>query len=158
MRGRIDLGAHKMANVFRPPAPKSWYKRNRSQKMPGGTKGTYFMLWRIVDGAVRHTLAVHPEYLTQKGRESAVNSIDKRVVGALMGYAAQVAWNRFVRGQDAAPDATVEKTTSPLGRGSRWTRMAAAIASWVRVSKRCTCGAALPTTQRPKFNKVNDNG
>lgn len=43
-------------------------------------------LWRMVEGAVLDALACHPDYLTDKGRRSAVLSITKRVVGQLVGH------------------------------------------------------------------------
>ena len=54
----------------------------------------YRQLWRIVDGAVADTFATHPDYLTRKGKRSARRSINKRVVGSIIGYAAQVAEGR----------------------------------------------------------------
>lgn len=44
-------------------------------------------LWRLVEGGVVDALQTHPDYLTDKGRLSAVESITKRVVGQLVGYA-----------------------------------------------------------------------
>lgn len=47
----------------------------------------YRQLWRVVDGAVFDALYNHPDYLTDKGRRNARESINKRVVGAVYGYA-----------------------------------------------------------------------
>lgn len=89
-RGKLDLGNHKLAGLYRPQARVSKHRRKRMPKMPGGTKGAYFMIWRIVGGAVRDTFERHPDYLTAKGKDSAMLSITKRVTGALTGYASQV--------------------------------------------------------------------
>jgi hypothetical protein len=91
MRGKIDLGQHKLANVFRAPAAGSRWRRTKLQKCPDAT---YQQLWRLTDGAVRDAFANHPEYLTDKGRHSATQSVVKRVVGTIHGYATQVARGR----------------------------------------------------------------
>lgn len=52
-------------------------------------------LRRVVDGAVRDALNMHPEYLTERGRAKALNGIAKRVTGALKGFAAQAAEGRW---------------------------------------------------------------
>jgi hypothetical protein len=44
-------------------------------------------LWRMVEGAVASAFEAHPEYLTDAGAASAVQSITKRVVGNLVGHA-----------------------------------------------------------------------
>jgi hypothetical protein len=63
---------------------------------------TYRQIWRVVDGAVTTALAAHPEFLAPTARLRTVrNSIVKRVVGALHGYAAQAAW---VRSASSAAD------------------------------------------------------
>jgi hypothetical protein len=54
----------------------------------------YRQLWRIVDGAVRDTLLQHPDYVTPKGKRSLRMSINKRVTGAVLGYAEQSARGR----------------------------------------------------------------
>jgi hypothetical protein len=54
----------------------------------------YSQLWRIVDGAVRDALEMHPDYLTQKGSRNARTSVTKRVTGAVLGYAEQAAEGR----------------------------------------------------------------
>lgn len=54
----------------------------------------YHQIWRIVDGAVRRCFNDHSDYLkqmtkAQQKRERVIrNSINKRVVGALVGFAA----------------------------------------------------------------------
>lgn len=56
---------------------------------------TYRQVWRVVDGAVGLALDAHPEYIRPGKSERTVrNSIVKRVVGALVGYAEQSAWVR----------------------------------------------------------------
>lgn len=49
----------------------------------------YRAMWRIVDGAVRDAFGAHPDYLTEKGsqRGCARNSVVKRVVGSVLGFA-----------------------------------------------------------------------
>lgn len=46
-------------------------------------------LYRVVRGAVRSAMHAHPDYLTEKGRQSMAESITKRVVGAIAGLGAQ---------------------------------------------------------------------
>ena len=67
MRGRIDLKGHKLAGLYRPPPERRKHRgrgQSKMQKMPGGNKGMYWMLWRLVDGAVYDTFERHPNYLT----------------------------------------------------------------------------------------------
>lgn len=89
MRGKIDLTGHKLAGVFRPPAIRTHYKRHRAPKMPDRI---YRQIVRLVDGAVRDTFANHPDYLTDKGRHHAANSIIKRTTGTLWGYAKEASF------------------------------------------------------------------
>jgi hypothetical protein len=133
MRGRIDLGDHKLANVYRAPARKTrgYFKRTRMQKTPGGIGGTYQQLWFLVDAGVRDALACHPEYLTDKGRMSATNSITKRVVGTLYGYGTQVAWGRSAREEKLSPDAAAERTTDIVTASGSWTVLLQVL-SWAR--------------------------
>jgi hypothetical protein len=50
----------------------------------------YSELWRIVDGAVADAFNMHPDYIARGARGLTVrNSINKRVVGAVLGYASQ---------------------------------------------------------------------
>lgn len=44
-------------------------------------------LWRLVEGGVVDAFRCHPDFLTQAGHRSAVQSVTKRVVGQLVGYA-----------------------------------------------------------------------
>jgi len=57
-------------------------------KPPPGKTGDYHALWKLVDGAVEDALTHHPDYLGKDVRRKVVrNSINKRVVGAVLGYA-----------------------------------------------------------------------
>lgn len=47
----------------------------------------YHNLWAVVDGAVRDAFHNHPEYLTDKGRQSARMSVVKRVTGSVISFA-----------------------------------------------------------------------
>lgn len=68
-------------------------KRLRPQKRP--ISPDYRQVWRVVDGAVALALTSHPEYLAPRIDAKTVrNSIVKRVVGAITGYAEQSAWVR----------------------------------------------------------------
>ena len=156
MRGKIDLGQHKLANLYRPPARKSrgYYKRSRMEKMPGGNKAIYRALWFIVDGAVRDAFANHPEYLTAAGRQSATNSITKRVTGSLMGFATQVARGRSMQAVDAPSDAAAIKTDHVVSRGGRWMRFRVWFASWARAVPRTPVAVLL--RHRPKFKGGHD--
>ena len=46
-------------------------------------------LYRVVRGAVRSAMHAHPDYLTDKGRQSMADSIAKRVTGAIAALGAQ---------------------------------------------------------------------
>lgn len=84
----------------------------------------YRQLWRVVDGAVFDALYSHQDYLTDKGRRSARESINKRVVGAVLGYALEA------KGRSAL-SAAVERG-GPVGNGSSRTVFESAV-SKVRV-------------------------
>ena len=58
---------------------------------PAKRGDAYEQLWRVVDGAVADALLMHPEYLTKAGQKWARQSINKRVVGAVLGFAGQPA-------------------------------------------------------------------
>lgn len=73
-----------------PYAGKTGMKRTRP---PKGNQ-QYRQLWRVVDGAVMDAFRMHPDYLTSAGLRSAQKSVVKRVVGAVLGYAAQAAEGR----------------------------------------------------------------
>lgn len=50
----------------------------------------YRSLWRLVDGAVRDAFEHHPDYLAPGAHEKVVrNSITKRVVGTVLGFAGE---------------------------------------------------------------------
>jgi hypothetical protein len=72
----------------------------------------YRQLWRIVDGAVRDTLLQHPDYVTPKGRRALRLSVNKRVTGAVLGYAEQSARGRSVV-QAAAAEGGPAVCTAP---------------------------------------------
>lgn len=79
-------------------------------------------LWRLVEGAVLDAFANHPEYLTEAGKKSAVQSVTKRVVGQIVGHATEAQARgslgtsrpssvaRPVSGADAAPTASAGDT------------------------------------------------
>ena len=146
MRGKIDLGDHKLANVYRPPARSS--RRTRMEKQPDAT---YRQLWRLVDGAVRDAFANHPDYLTDKGKRDAARSVTKRVVGTLHGYAAQVAWGRSRKLQAPAAGTAAEKIDDPV-RGRGLTTWFTRALSWVGVITARTRGRAV-STSGPKFKE-----
>lgn len=58
------------------------------------TAAAYRQLWRIVDAAVLETFKAHPDYLTERGAKLARQSINKRVVGAILGFAEESAKHR----------------------------------------------------------------
>lgn len=69
----------------------------KSRRLPPAKRSSpaYRQVWRLVDGAVRDALHCHPEYLAPGVNPRVVrNSINKRVTGALMGYAEQSAEGR----------------------------------------------------------------
>jgi hypothetical protein len=86
MRGKLDLGDHKLAGLYRVPL-----RRTKLRKRP---TPTYVQIQHLVDGAVRDAFNKHPEYLTDIGRRRAVGSVVKRVTGTLHGYAMQIAQRR----------------------------------------------------------------
>lgn len=114
-RGKIDLGTHKLAGLYRAPAGRERWKRARREKCPDEV---YRQLWKLVGGAVRDTFACHPEYLTPAGRTAAERSIVKRVTGSLHGYATQVARGRSAGLVDAPADAAaIGPDVRSTGRG-----------------------------------------
>lgn len=60
----------------------------KATQPPKGERA-YRQLWEVVDQAVRDAFDCHPEYLTDAGRQAAVMSINKRVVGSVIGHLAQ---------------------------------------------------------------------
>ena len=61
---------------------------------PQKTETAYRQLWRVVDAAVAEAFKAHPDYLTERGARLARQSINKRVVGAIHGYAVEAAKRR----------------------------------------------------------------
>lgn len=60
--------------------------RRASTKSPARLKRKdHLRLWRMVEGAVVDAFTSHPDYLTDKGRHAAAESVTKRVVGSLVG-------------------------------------------------------------------------
>ena len=53
-------------------------------------RADHLRLWRIVEGAVLNAFREHPEYLTEAGAKSAVQSVTKRVVGEVVALASEV--------------------------------------------------------------------
>lgn len=51
----------------------------------------YQQLWGVTDGAVKDAFNMHPDYLTPKGRQSAVASVTKRVTGTVLSFAVAAA-------------------------------------------------------------------
>lgn len=65
--------------------------RRASDRSPAKVKhADHLRLWAIVEGAVVDAFNCHPEYLTERGHRSAVESVTKRVVGQLVGVASVV--------------------------------------------------------------------
>lgn len=62
-------------------------KPRLSRNQIAGKRRAYRQLWRVVDGAVFDALYTHQDYLTEKGKRSARESIVKRVTGAVLGFA-----------------------------------------------------------------------
>lgn len=108
-RGRIDLGTHKLAGLYRAPAKREPWKRARREKT---LDAQYRLVWSLVRGAVRDTFASHPEYLTEAGRRAAERSICKRVTGTIHGYATQVARGGSIGAPDAARDLAANRPLS----------------------------------------------
>lgn len=66
----------------------------RKPVIDAGNTRAYRQLWRVVDGAVFDALYTHQDYLTPKGQQCARSSINKRVVGSVLGFAEQSARGR----------------------------------------------------------------
>lgn len=66
----------------------------RAKTKPVRDGKAYRQLWRIVEGAVADALTNHPDYVPAHRRTIAARSITKRVVGSVLGYAAQAAGGR----------------------------------------------------------------
>lgn len=150
MRGRLDLGTHKLAGVFRAPASRERWKRARMEKRPDEI---YVQLWKLVGGAVRDTFATHPEYLTEAGRRAAERSITKRVTGTLHGYATQVARGRSAGLVDAPADAAANGPNF-LSTGSGQASWFSLAALWARLAMARLGGAE---NRHPKFTGSRDD-
>jgi hypothetical protein len=98
----------------------------RSNVALQGKSSAYRQLWRVVDGAVFDALYNHPDYLTDKGRYSARTSINKRVVGAVLGFAEQSAKGR--KG-DGTPKPTADRVGAGATALSRTVRVSA-VSKW----------------------------
>lgn len=145
-RGRIDLGNHKLAGLFRAPAERRPWKRARREKCPDGT---YRQIWKLTAGAVRDTFACHLEYLTAAGREAAERSIVKRVTGTLYGYATQVAEGRSTGSADALGDVAAVGPTSFVSENGRANAFLSRCVRLVRSTKaHLGVGVATPEIQR----------
>jgi hypothetical protein len=62
--------------------------RRSSERSPAKIKhAEHLALWALVEGAgaVADAFNCHPDYLTEKGNKSAVESVTKRVVGQIVG-------------------------------------------------------------------------
>lgn len=60
--------------------------RTKNHKIKSKSMTDYAKLWSVIDGAVTDAIKSHPDYVTEKGYDSMVNSITKRVVGQVVGY------------------------------------------------------------------------
>lgn len=89
----------------------------------------YRQLWRVVDGAVFDALYTHQDYLTPKGQRAARMSINKRVVGAVLGFAEQSARGRS--GEIPAAERDTGLRNQPLSR----TVVYFAVSKWRTVTR-----------------------
>lgn len=64
-------------------------RRKTDRRLPLVKPRDHQRLWRLVEGGVLDAFKSHPDYLTAKGQSSAIQSVTKRVVGQLVGYAKQ---------------------------------------------------------------------
>ena len=58
--------------------------------MPPKTDEEYLWLWNVVDAAVKEALSTHPEYVAEELRPYLRLSVNKRVVGRVIG---ELRWN-----------------------------------------------------------------
>lgn len=65
---------------------------------------------RIVSGAIRDTLAMHPDYLSEKGHKSLANSLRKRLVGQL---------GSLITGEGRKTPHTAAGGSAPVAHSSR---------------------------------------
>lgn len=54
-------------------------------------------LYKVIEGAVADAFYAHPDYLTLKGKQAAVESVTKRVIGQIINYSKKV---RTMKGKD----------------------------------------------------------
>lgn len=146
MRGKLDLGTHKLAGVFRAPAARECWKRARMEKRPDEI---YRQIWKLTAGAVRDTFASHPEYLTEAGRRAAERSITKRVTGTLYGYAMQVARGRSAGAADAPPDAAANGPNSLSTGNGQADSLCSRLIRWAREFRTRAWGRS--SAPSPKF-------
>ncbi|MBB95618.1 MAG: hypothetical protein CML68_13635 [Rhodobacteraceae bacterium] len=64
-------------------------------------------MWRVIEGAVVCAFKAHPDYLTDKGRKSAVQSVTKRVIGHIVGLATEVRKDSRLGGSCTSGAATI---------------------------------------------------
>lgn len=74
----------------------------------------YRAVWRVVDGAVMDALKMHPEYIRGNFGKCARMSINKRVVGSLVGYVEQSTQGRLTAAK------TEHRATRRDVLGSAW--------------------------------------
>lgn len=108
---------------------------------PQNTGRHYRQLWRIVDGAVRDTLLQHPDYVTPKGQRCLRMSVNKRITGAVLGYAEQSARGRSAVQAAAAEGGSVIDAPSLIARLMRKSIFARLWWAGVRASARSSGGA-----------------
>lgn len=70
--------------------------KKKKRTRPQGSSRYYAQLWRVVDGAVADAFHNHPNYLATHEKNVRA-SINKRVVGALMGFVEQSTRGRPVQ-------------------------------------------------------------
>lgn len=58
--------------------------RPHKRSLPPKGNATYRRTWRIVRGAVTDALLMHPDYVPAERRKAALESITKRVTGAIV--------------------------------------------------------------------------
>lgn len=95
----------------------------------------YRQLWRVVDGAILDCMRQHPNYFANAPR--ARLSLNKRIVGNVLGFAEQSAKGRSGDTRPAAETREAETPTVPFWR--------AALTRWVRRGGR---GNGLPNLSR----------
>lgn len=100
--------------------------KSKRRTLPPKGNWNYHQLWRLVDGAVADAFANHPEYLSGEREEWIVRqSINKRVVGTILGYAEEV-WGRSGNAPSCAGMA------AEIAGGSWVVSPAYAVCKWLR--------------------------